>query len=469
MYNNIQVYKLNSQKGLALIILTFFVTVGVIVYLLLTSSVYAFTEVSLVGLKVSGNQIVNSENQIVKLYGINRSGAEFACIQGTGIFDGPSDAPSIDAMKTWNINAVRIPLNEDCWLGINGVMPEYGGENYKQAILDYVNLLISKNLAVILELHWSAPGTQPATGQQPMPDRDHTPAFWIGVADTFKGNSSVLFDLFNEPYPDNNQDTTAAWICWRDGGTCPGMSFQAAGMQELVDVVRSTGATNIIMLGGVQYSNRLSKWLEYKPTDPTGNLVASWHIYNFNPCNNQSCWDAQIAPVAAQVPVLASEIGENTCSHDFIDPLMVWLDSKGIGYLGWTWNTWNCRNGPSLISNYDGTPTAYGIGLKEHIANLINPVPTDTIPPTVFITSPENGAIVKTNSLVNINVSASDNVNVSKVEFYVNSSLKCTSALTPYTCLWRVTGKKNVTYTISAKAYDSSNNSNSASVTVKSQ
>ena len=100
---------------------------------------------------------------------------------------------------------------------------------------------------------------------------------------------------------------------------------------------------------------------------------------------------------------------------------------------------------------------------------MINPVPTDTIPPTVFITSPENGAIVKTNSLVNINVSASDNVNVSKVEFYVNSSLKCTSALTPYTCLWRVTGKKNVTYTISAKAYDSSNNSNSASVTVKSQ
>ena len=24
-------------------------------------------------------------------------------------------------MKAWNINAVRVPLNEDCWLGINGV------------------------------------------------------------------------------------------------------------------------------------------------------------------------------------------------------------------------------------------------------------------------------------------------------------------------------------------------------------
>jgi hypothetical protein len=47
-------------------------------------------------------------------------GAEFACVQGWGIFDGPTDNTSIAAIKSWNINVIRIPLNEDCWLGING-------------------------------------------------------------------------------------------------------------------------------------------------------------------------------------------------------------------------------------------------------------------------------------------------------------------------------------------------------------
>ena len=27
---------------------------------------------------------------------------------------------NVNAMTSWHINAVRIPLNEDCWLGING-------------------------------------------------------------------------------------------------------------------------------------------------------------------------------------------------------------------------------------------------------------------------------------------------------------------------------------------------------------
>jgi len=48
-----------------------------------------------------------------------------------------------------------------------------------------------------------------------MPNTDHSPTFWTEVANTFKGNSAVLFDLFNEPYPDSGEDTTAAWTCWK--------------------------------------------------------------------------------------------------------------------------------------------------------------------------------------------------------------------------------------------------------------
>ena len=62
-------------------------------------------------------------------------------------------------MQTWHINAVRLPLNEDCWLNINGVQAQYGGTNYISAITSYVNRLNAHGMIVILNLHFSAPGT----------------------------------------------------------------------------------------------------------------------------------------------------------------------------------------------------------------------------------------------------------------------------------------------------------------------
>src|SRR5690349_10680912 len=49
-----------------------------------------------------------------RMLGVNRSSGEFACIQGNGMWDGPADQASVDAMKAWNVHTVRIPLNEEC-------------------------------------------------------------------------------------------------------------------------------------------------------------------------------------------------------------------------------------------------------------------------------------------------------------------------------------------------------------------
>ncbi len=287
-------------------------------------------------------------------------------MQGFGIFDGPSDQASVAAIASWHTSIVRVPLNEDCWLAINGVKSQYAGSNYINAIKAYVTLLNRNGLAAILDLHWSAAGTQLATGQQPMADLDHAPTFWRSVASTFKGNLSVIFDLYNEPY-------VTSWTCWRNGGTASacGTSFDVAGMNTLIRAVRSTGAKNIVMAGGLAYSNDLSKWLVHEPADPDGNLAASVHVYNFNTCDDTACYDSTIAPIAAKVPVIPGEIGENDCAHGFIDSLMAWFDAHKTGYLGWAWNAdFNCNSGPGLITDYNGTPTAYGIGLRDHLAGL---------------------------------------------------------------------------------------------------
>src|SRR5262249_54003018 len=75
------------------------------------------TNADLSGLAVRGNQLLAGEAPIT-LHGVNRSGTEYACIQGWGIEDGPMDQMSVNAIATWGANLVRVPLNEDCWLGI---------------------------------------------------------------------------------------------------------------------------------------------------------------------------------------------------------------------------------------------------------------------------------------------------------------------------------------------------------------
>ncbi|MBO2448841.1 cellulase family glycosylhydrolase [Actinomadura barringtoniae] len=330
-------------------------------------------------LKVSGNKLVDAGGKTVTLRGVNRSGGEFACVQGNGFWDGPMDAASITAIKSWKVNAVRVPLNSDCWLGLSNVPAAYRGTAYQNAVRAYVGLLLDNGLTPILDLHWthglwtgndSHCQTADAECQKPMPDAQYTPEFWKQVATAFKGDTGVVFDLFNEPYPNNLQvmDYNQSWKCWRDGGAdCTGLTYEAAGMQDMLDAVRGTGAANVVIAGGNSYSNDLSQWLANKPSDPTGNLAAAWHSYNFNYCKDSGCWDQQLAPVAAQVPLVAGEIGENSCGHSYTDTLMAWLDAHGASYLGWTWNTWDCSSGPSLISSYDGTPTAYGAGLRAHL------------------------------------------------------------------------------------------------------
>jgi hypothetical protein len=206
-----------------------------------------------------------------------------------------------------------------------------------------------------------------------MPDAAEAIPFWTSVANTFKGNDAVIFDLFNEPYASraDNSNTAEGWQCWETGSPCTGISYPVAGMQQMINAVRSTGANNVLMLGGEEYSNDLTDWLQYEPTDPDHNLVASWHSYNFNTCSSQSCWASEVAPVAASVPVVAGEIGENDCAGTYITPLTTWMESDGISFLAWAWNAgFACSSGPGLITDYTGTPTAYGTAYKAVLQAL---------------------------------------------------------------------------------------------------
>jgi endoglucanase len=338
-------------------------------------------------LRVQGNRLLDPAGRPVQLRGVNRMGLEFSCVQGKGLGQ-PFDQHSIDALKSWGVNVVRLPLNEHCWLGIGG---EPSGEEYQEGVARHVDLLVANEMFVILDLHWSAPRTRQATGLEPMPNTDHSALFWSSVAERFKHQDRVLFDLFNEPAPNNNEKDDAdgaaerSWRCWRDGaagGTCDATQLrgmagsEVAGMQSIVDAVRATGATNVIMLGGIQFANTLwsntkRNWVAYKPVDPLDRLVASLHSYDTGWCRTISCLQAKVAPIAAQAAVVVTEIGSESCDAAWLTGFLKWLDQSRAGYLAWTWNVappGSC-SGMKLIADEDGTPSVYGQVYRTHLAS----------------------------------------------------------------------------------------------------
>jgi endoglucanase len=357
-----------------------------------TPTVTAPTSHRALGLHVAGNHFVNASGDTVRLIGFNNSGAEYACVEGWGIFDvdtrSNTSVPVRDvvAMARWSgANAVRVSLNEQCWLGIGDVKARYGGANYRRAIKAYVRELTSHGFAVILNLHLNAPGDERAINQEPMPDA-HSIPFWTQVARSFKSNTAVLFDLFNEPWPDNQSGSAKAWRCWRDGGCRQvsqngGETYTAVGMNQLIKAVRSTGADNVVLAGGVNYASSLGKWLEYKPTDPDHNLAASIHLYSFNGCTTRRCYDKTPARVARRVPLVIGEFGpdltvgysaslDSNCpasdvGHTGFDTtLLGWAAAHGASWTAWTWNPWgDCW---SLVKGFSGRPTTpYGVRVRK--------------------------------------------------------------------------------------------------------
>lgn len=339
------------------------------------------------GLSVNGNTLVDENGQPTRLLGVNRDGTEYQCDQGF-LFDSPTpmepdSQEMVDAIAAWNANVVRIPLNEACWLGINDAPKRVSGANYQNAIATYVDRVHAAGMYAILELHVVLPGklsVENDPGLRAMVDKKHGVKFWRSVAQQFGGDTATVLDLYNEPY--------VGWRCLRDGCRVKRddyirklPTYKSVGMQKLVNVVRNAGAQNVILVAGTSYSNDISRWIEFAPSDPLGRIAASFH--NYEPPEEGhcplDCWEATVAPVAEQYPVVTGEIGDfssddSQCNHDYIDQYMPWADDHGISYLAWTWNSvsggYPCGNGPALIEEYDGTPTGYGVGFRDHLLSL---------------------------------------------------------------------------------------------------
>jgi poly(hydroxyalkanoate) depolymerase family esterase len=86
---------------------------------------------------------------------------------------------------------------------------------------------------------------------------------------------------------------------------------------------------------------------------------------------------------------------------------------------------------------------------------------SDTVAPTVSITSPANGATLS--GTVKVTASASDNVGVARVEFSIDNTLVGTDTAAPFEYSWNTAAATNGTHTLVARAHDAAGNTTTSS------
>jgi hypothetical protein len=305
--------------------------------------------------------------------------------------------PNFAAIAGWKANAVRLPLNEASWLGLTVTYNDGStasadpSGDYQATVIASVKAANAAGLYVILDLHWNAPGNFAPVTQNPFMDSDHSLDFWTSIANAFKDNPAVLFELFNEPYlhpassdgdgvfPDNqnwnqairNGGITAMYYRSLNGRTSgsqvnEGYSWTVVGYQAALNAIRATGATNVVIMGGQGYDNDETWWTQYPPSDPLQQIALNYHAYEsgwgYDPTGNSAEYTAaqSIAVLAGpKVPVIFTEMGAavgNGVSTTYMTELTQLLDGEAWSGMAWTWNPWGGSN--TLIQNITSyTPT----------------------------------------------------------------------------------------------------------------
>ena len=329
-------------------------------------------------LKVVGTQLLRSDGKPVRLRGVNTASMEW-----TSDGEGHILSTVQTAIREWHVNTIRLPLSQDRWFG---KAPEQNdqGKFYRILVRQVVDTVKAAKCYIILDLHWSNAGEWGKNiGQHSMPD-ENSVSFWKDVAAAYQNNPAVLFNLYNEPH-------NVGWDIWLKGGQVtekatrktPIKTYNAAGMQTLLDAVRGTGAKNVVIVGGLDWSYDFSGILQgQRPSDPEGNgVLYDNHAYPFKG-DTVDRWISKMEKAAKELPVIVGEFGAETRKGSNTDKDEQWVRQvlQALEDHKWSWTAWDMHPaaGPRLISNFSCTPTpGFGKWVKMALEGTLPPLPAN--------------------------------------------------------------------------------------------
>ena len=403
-------------------------------------------------LRVTGNKVYNSNNQVVRLVGVNVPGMEWSN-DGEGRVLSSMDA-SYGSFKS---NHIRLPLAQDRWFG-KAPWQSDGGSAYRKIVADAVAKANAAGKYIVLDLHWSDMGVWGSHIEQHyMPDNNST-TFWQDVATTYKNHPAVLFDLYNEPH-------NVSWNVWRNGGavTEGGVTYQSPGMQALYNTVRNTGANNVVIVGGLDWA--------YDLTGASGtyalegfNIMLAAHYYPWKSKHgdgtvNEAHRASTVDVAKDKYPIYVGELGwgdwigypvEN--HPTWFPKAFAWIDNNEYSWSGWSMHP---LAGPSIITDWSYTTVTESNG--KYIRDRLTSYPSgsDTQAPTA-----PTGLWNTSKSSSSLNwtwTAATDNVGVTAYELFVNA--ETTPRVTTASTAAALTGlAPGTSYGVKARARDAAGN-----------
>ncbi len=140
----------------------------------------------------------------------------------------------------------------------------------------------------------------------------------------------------------------------------------------------------------------------------------------------------------------------------FIDGTEVGSDTESPYEYSWDTSALTDDTSHTIVAKAYDAATNEGVSTTITVTKIATPA--DTEKPAVNITSPANSASISTGDTVTITASASDNVGVSSVEFFINGTSVATDSSAPYEYSWDTTGLADGNYAIKAIASDATGN-----------
>lgn len=280
-------------------------------------------------LRVVGNQILGANDAPVDLRGVD----VIDLLDADTI--GQLTQQTIDQIWAWGATLVRVSVGEQLLMpGACQYDPSYASD-----LAQAVKWITSLGMVALIDLHESEPVGCLGAGDQEMADSPGSIDFWSTVANMFASNPLVAFDLYNEPHGISQS-------VWLDGGTAVDyLDYQAAGMQQLYDAVRSTRAQNLVFVSG-------NDWASEPPATLLQgyNIVYSVHDYTCPDAGPPSCSNpapCDPAPIinrwvglAQKVPVFVGEFGWPSSTNGTYDKAVIALaQAHGWGWDAFSWST----------------------------------------------------------------------------------------------------------------------------------
>lgn len=282
-------------------------------------------------LHVSGNQLVNSNGEIILLSGWHQPTGEYWTYQNSNYYlsrnNYNSYAARLEYLKDitdtftdtspkygndhgWYMNQVRLFIDRQDMGDVAAGTYNFAGLQAvtQNLIIPYIQYAAQKGLYVTLGLDFTIANNQATT----QANLDKFKQIWGYLASQpgIKSANNVMFELINEP--------VSAYANGRWGGAPGDPDFVAFWnslrnfQNSIISTIRSTGADNVIWAAGLGWDQFYQLCAQYPLSDPLNNYGYAVHWYpgygahdNYNILKQQ--WDQNIKPCADHYPINITE------------------------------------------------------------------------------------------------------------------------------------------------------------------